>query len=296
MGWDKITEKQNQNSIDVDDKSTIEILSLINSEDFKVSKVVKSSLNDIKTFIDALVVRFKQGGRLFYVGSGTSGRLGVLDAAECPPTFRTDPEMVQGIIAGGYDALVTSIEGAEDLSELGALAIIEKKINERDVVLGITASSTTPFVLGALEKAKTKKALTGLLTCNDYSTVSFIDHVISVVVGPEIITGSTRLKAGTATKMVLNMVTTVAMIKLNKTYGNLMVDLKATNEKLQDRGVRIIMHLTDLCREDAMKLLKSSDDEVKTAVLMEKKKIEKKEAREILEKNSGSLRDSLKSH
>ncbi len=296
MGWDKITEKQNQNSIDVDDKSTIEILSLINSEDFKVSKVVKSSLNDIKTFIDALVVRFKQGGRLFYVGSGTSGRLGVLDAAECPPTFRTDPEMVQGIIAGGYDALVTSIEGAEDLSELGALAIIEKKINERDVVLGITASSTTPFVLGAPEKAKTKKALTGLLTCNDYSTVSFIDHVISVVVGPEIITGSTRLKAGTATKMVLNMVTTVAMIKLNKTYGNLMVDLKATNEKLQDRGVRIIMHLTDLCREDAMKLLKSSDDEVKTAVLMEKKKIEKKEAREILEKNSGSLRDSLKSH
>jgi len=127
MGWDKITEKQNQNSIDVDDKSTIEILSLINSEDFKVSKVVKSSLNDIKTFIDALVVRFKQGGRLFYVGSGTSGRLGVLDAAECPPTFRTDPEMVQGIIAGGYDALVTSIEGAEDLSELGALAILKKK-------------------------------------------------------------------------------------------------------------------------------------------------------------------------
>ena len=296
MGWDKITEKQNQNSMDVDDKSTIEILSLINSEDFKVSKVVKNSLNDIKAFIDALVVRFKQGGRLFYVGSGTSGRLGVLDAAECPPTFRTDPEMVQGIIAGGYDALDTSNEGAEDLSELGALAIIEKKINERDVVLGITASSTTPFVLGALEKAKTKKALTGLLTCNDYSTVSFIDHVISVVVGPEIITGSTRLKAGTATKMVLNMITTVAMIKLNKTYGNLMVDLKATNEKLQDRGVRIIMHLTDLCREDAMKLLKSSDDEVKTAVLMEKKKIEKKEAREILEKNSGSLRDSLKSH
>ena len=296
MGWDKITEKQNQNSMDVDDKSTIEILSLINSEDFIVSKAVKNSLNDIKAFIDALVVRFKQGGRLFYVGSGTSGRLGVLDAAECPPTFRTDPEMVQGIIAGGYDALVTSIEGAEDLSELGALAIIEKKINERDVVLGITASSTTPFVLGALEKAKTKKALTGLLTCNDYSTVSFIDHVISVVVGPEIITGSTRLKAGTATKMVLNMVTTVAMIKLNKTYGNLMVDLKATNEKLQDRGVRIIMHLTDLCREDAMKLLKSSDNEVKTAVLMEKKKIQKKEAREILKKNSGSLRNSLKSH
>lgn len=296
MGWDKITEKQNQNSMDVDDKSTIEILSLINSEDFIVSKAVKNSLNDIKAFIDALVVRFKQGGRLFYVGSGTSGRLGVLDAAECPPTFRTDPEMVQGIIAGGYDALVTSIEGAEDLSELGALAIIEKKINERDVVLGITASSTTPFVLGALEKAKTKKALTGLLTCNDYSTVSFIDHVISVVVGPEIITGSTRLKAGTATKMVLNMVTTVAMIKLNKTYGNLMVDLKATNEKLQDRGVRIIMHLTDLCREDAMKLLKSSDNEVKTAVLMEKKKIQKKEAREILKKKSGSLRNSLKSH
>jgi N-acetylmuramic acid 6-phosphate etherase len=294
MSWDKITEKQNQNSMDVDDRSTIEMLNMINSEDSKVSMAVKSSLDDIKAFIDALVIQFKKGGRLFYVGSGTSGRLGVLDAAECPPTFRTDPEMVQGIIAGGYDALITSIEGAEDVSELGATAIIERDINENDVVFGITASSTTPFVLGALEKAKTLNALTGLLTCNDHFDLSFIDYVISVVVGPEVITGSTRMKAGTATKMVLNMITTVSMIKLNKTYGNLMVDLKSSNEKLQDRGVRIIMHLTGLDHENAMKLLKSADDEVKTAVLMEKLQIEKRKAREILENNLGSLRNSLK--
>ena len=294
MGLDKITEKQNQHSMDIDKMSTLEILHVINSEDSKISTAVEKSLDDIKDFIDSLVIQFNKGGRLFYLGSGTSGRLGVLDAAECPPTFGVDPAMVQGLIAGGYDALVNSIEGAEDLCELGSAVISDNNINENDVVLGITASSTTPFVLGALEKAKSLNALTGLLTFNEFLGSSFIDHLITIVVGPEVIAGSTRMKAGTATKMVLNMITTVSMVKLNKTYGNLMVDLKASNEKLKDRATKIIMHLTDLEYEDAIKLLKSADDEVKTAVLMEKMHIDKSESREILNNNQGSLRDSLK--
>ena len=295
MGWDKITEKQNQHSMDIDGMSTLEILHIINLEDSKISMAVEKSLNNIKDFIDSLVIQFKKGGRLFYLGSGTSGRLGVLDAAECPPTFGADPSMVQGIIAGGYDALINSIEGAEDLFELGSEVISDNNINENDVVLGITASSTTPFVLGALEKAKSLNALTGLLTCNEFEGGAFIDHLITIVVGPEVIAGSTRMKAGTATKMVLNMISTVSMVKLNKTYGNLMVDLKASNEKLKNRATKIIMHLTNLEYEDAIKLLKSADDEVKTAVLMEKMNIDSSESREILENNQGSLRDSLNS-
>ena len=294
MGWDKITEKQNKHSMDIDKMSTLEILHVINSEDSKISMAVEKSLDDIKDFIDSLVIQFKKGGRLFYLGSGTSGRLGVLDAAECPPTFGVDPSMVQGLIAGGYDALVNSIEGAEDLFDLGSTVISDNNINENDVVLGITASSTTPFVLGALEKAKSLKTLTGLLTCNDFIGASFIDHLITIIVGPEVIAGSTRMKAGSATKMVLNMITTVSMVKLNKTYGNLMVDLKASNEKLKDRATKIIMHLTDLEYEDAIKLLKSADDEVKTAVLMKKMHIDKSQSRQILKNNQGSLRDSLK--
>ncbi len=294
MGWDKITEKQNKHSMDIDKMSTLEILHVINSEDSKISMAVEKSLDDIKDFIDSLVIQFKKGGRLFYLGSGTSGRLGVLDAAECPPTFGVDPSMVQGLIAGGYDALVNSIEGAEDLFDLGSTVISDNNINENDVVLGITASSTTPFVLGALEKAKSLNTLTGLLTCNDFIGSSFIDHLITIIVGPEVIAGSTRMKAGSATKMVLNMITTVSMVKLNKTYGNLMVDLKASNEKLKDRATKIIMHLTDLEYEDAIKLLKSADDEVKTAVLMKKMHIDKSQSRQILKNNQGSLRDSLK--
>ena len=294
MGWDKITEKQNQHSMNIDGMSTLEILHVINSEDSKIAIAVEKSLDDIKDFIDSLVIQFKKGGRLFYLGSGTSGRLGVLDASECPPTFGADPSMVQGLIAGGYDALVNSIEGAEDLFELGPEVISDSNINENDVVLGITASSTTPFVLGALKKAKSLNALTGLLTCNEFLGSPFIDHLISIIVGPEVIAGSTRMKAGTATKMVLNMITTVSMVKLNKTYGNLMVDLKASNEKLKDRATKIIMHLTDLEYEDAIGLLKSADDEVKTAILMKKMHIDKSKSRKILKDNDGSLRNSLK--
>ena len=293
MSWDKITEQQNSASANIDENSTLEILSIINNEDAGVALAIQDKLSEIEAFIKTLIPRVKGGGRLFYVGSGTSGRLGVLDAAECPPTFSTSPTMVKGIIAGGYDALVRSIEGAEDNPTDGAKAIIDYGINSESTVLGITASSTTPFVLGALEKAKEFGAMTGLLLCNNPPKLEYVDHIISIIVGPEVISGSTRMKAGTATKMVLNMITTTLMIKLNKTYGNLMVDLKASNEKLWDRGTRIIQHLTDLSYDDSLKLLQSADGEVKTAVVMEKLKMEAGDTREKLNENKGSLRKVL---
>ena len=293
MSWDKITEQQNSASANIDENSTLEILSIINNEDAGVALAIQNKLSGIEVFIKALIPRVKGGGRLFYVGSGTSGRLGVLDAAECPPTFSTSPTMVKGIIAGGYDALVRSIEGAEDNPTDGAKAIIDYGINSESTVLGITASSTTPFVLGALEKAKEFGAMTGLLLCNNPPKLEYVDHIISIIVGPEVISGSTRMKAGTATKMVLNMITTTLMIKLNKTYGNLMVDLKASNEKLWDRGTRIIQHLTDLSYDDSLKLLQSADGEVKTAIVMEKLKMEAGDTREKLNENKGSLRKVL---
>ena len=293
MSWDKITEQQNSASANIDENSTLEILSIINNEDAEVALAIQNKLSEIEAFIKSLIPRVKSGGRLFYVGSGTSGRLGVLDAAECPPTFSTSPTMVKGIIAGGYDALVRSIEGAEDNPTDGAKAIIDYGINSESTVLGITASSTTPFVLGALEKAKEYGAMTGLLLCNNPPKLEYVDHIISIIVGPEVISGSTRMKAGTATKMVLNMITTTLMIKLNKTYGNLMVDLKASNEKLWDRGTRIIQHLTDLSYDDSLKLLQSADGEVKTAVVMEKLKVGVRVARELLSEKRGSLRKVL---
>ena len=293
MSWDKITEQQNSASANIDENSTLEILSIINNEDAGVALAIQNKLSEIEAFIKSLIPRVKGGGRLFYVGSGTSGRLGVLDAAECPPTFSTSPTMVKGIIAGGYDALVRSIEGAEDNPTDGAKAIVDYGINSEDTVLGITASSTTPFVLGALEKAKEFGAMTGLLLCNNPPKLEYVDYIISIIVGPEVISGSTRMKAGTATKMVLNMITTTLMIKLNKTYGNLMVDLKASNEKLWDRGTRIIQHLTDLSYDDSLKLLQSADGEVKTAIVMEKLKMEAGDTREKLNENKGSLRKVL---
>ena len=293
MSWDKITEQQNSASANIDENSTLEILSIINNEDAEVALAIQNKLSEIEAFIKSLIPRVKGGGRLFYVGSGTSGRLGVLDAAECPPTFSTSPTMVKGIIAGGYDALVRSIEGAEDNPTDGAKAIIDYGINSESTVLGITASSTTPFVLGALEKAKEFGAMTGLLLCNNPPKLEYVDHIIPIIVGPEAISGSTRMKAGTATKMVLNMITTTLMIKLNKTYGNLMVDLKASNEKLWDRGTRIIQHLTDLSYDDSLKLLQSADGEVKTAIVMEKLKMEAGDTRQKLNENKGSLRKVL---
>ena len=293
MSWKKITEQQNPASADIDEKSIHEILTVINNEDGAVAAAVQNCLVDITGFINVLVLRLHSGGRLIYVGSGTSGRLGVLDAAECPPTFSVDPELVQGIIAGGNDALVRSIEGAEDDPADGARAVVNYDITAADTILGITASSSTPFVLGALEKAKEIGAITGLLICNNPPELEYIDHLISIIVGPEVITGSTRMKAGTATKMVLNMITTTAMIKLNKTYGNLMVDLKASNQKLWDRGTRIIEHLTELNYDDALKLLQSANGDVKTALVMGNKTYDYEKSRQMLIGNKGSLRRTL---
>ena len=293
MSWKKITEQQNPASADIDEKSIHEILTVINNEDGVVAAAVQNCLVDITGFINVLVPRLQSRGRLIYVGSGTSGRLGVLDAAECPPTFSVDPELVQGIIAGGNDALVRSIEGAEDDPADGARAVVNYDITAADTILGITASSSTPFVLGALEKAKEIGAITGLLICNNPPELEYIDHLISIIVGPEVITGSTRMKAGTATKMVLNMITTTAMIKLNKTYGNLMVDLKASNQKLWDRGTRIIEHLTELNYDDALKLLQSANGDVKTALVMGNKTYDYEKSRQMLIGNKGSLRRTL---
>ena len=293
MNSDKITEQQNLASSRIDEQSVSEILEIINGEDIGVPLAVQKSLSMIEVFINELVPRFRDGGCLFYVGSGTSGRLGVLDAAECPPTYRTDPEMVQGIIAGGYDALIRSIEGAEDYPEDGAQVVSDHNITANDTVLGITACSSTPFVLGALKEAKKIGALTGIIICNKLPSLEYVDHMISLIVGPEVITGSTRMKAGTATKLVLNMITTTLMIKLNKTYGNLMVDLKASNKKLWDRGTRIIVHLTGLDYEDSLQLLKSANGEVKTAIIMQKKNCTYETGVQLLQNVSGSLKNAL---
>lgn len=293
MSWKKITEQQNPNSAQIHKQSVGEILNIINNEDAGITDAVGKSIPQIETFIQDVVLCFQKGGRLLYVGSGTSGRLGVLDASEIPPTFSTQSEMVQGIIAGGHRALVKSVEGAEDSMTEGAVAIQQFGVMENDIILGITASGTTPFVLGALQEAKKMKAITGLLVCNKSPKLDYVDHSISVIVGPEIITGSTRMKAGTATKIVLNMISTTAMVKMNKTYGNLMVDLNVSNDKLWDRGIRIIQHLTALNYDDALNLLQSAEGEVKTALVMEKLKVSFSQAREKLQTEKGSLNDVL---
>ena len=293
MSGSKITEQQNSRSHQIDTLSIQEILQLINSEDALVAAAVQATIPEITNFVEKVVLRFQIGGKLFYVGSGTSGRLGILDAAEIPPTYSADPMLVQGLIAGGHNALVKSVEGAEDIPEDGAKAVEEFGITEKDVLLGITASSSTPFVLGALEEAHNMGATTGLLICNRPPQLNWIDHIIPIITGPEIITGSTRMKAGTATKLALNMITTTAMIKLNKTYGNLMVDLKASNNKLWDRGTRIIQQLTSLNYEKARILLESAQGEVKAALVMHKKNTSFGEAKTLLEENEGKLRNIL---
>ena len=289
----KITEQQNSNSMNIDSMNICEILETINNEDEKVAMVVKEAIPQIQLFVESLVDSFSNGGRLFYVGAGTSGRLGVLDASECPPTYRTNPEMIQGIIAGGDIALKNSVEGAEDNKESGSKSIIGKGINKNDVVLGISANGSAPFIHAALKEAKYRGAITGILMCNTPTEKRYIDHVITVIVGSEVISGSTRMKAGTATKMVLNMITTTAMIKLNKTYGNLMVDLTVCNDKLWDRGVRIVSQITKLNYDNSLQLLKKADGEVKMAIVMELKKYSKGDAKNKLDLMNGSVSQVL---
>ena len=289
----RLTEQRNPRSMRIDQLSTIEIVDLINAEDRMVAAAVGEERQQIARAIDMVVECLQQGGRLIYVGAGTSGRLGVLDASEIPPTYRTDPEMVQGIIAGGFDALLRAQEGAEDHPEDGAAAIDERQVQASDFVLGIATSGTTPFVHGALKRARERGARTGFLLCT-YPSEQLIkahDVVIAPLVGPEVITGSTRMKAGTATKIILNTISTAAMVRTGKVYGNLMVDLQVTCQKLQDRGERILMDTLGVPREQASRLLEESGGHVKTAIAMSKLSLDADEARRRLEAVGGSIAD-----
>ncbi len=289
-----ITEQRNSSTLDIDCKSALEIVDIINTEDSNVINAVHSERLNISKTVDLIVNSFRKGGRLFYIGAGTSGRLGVLDASECPPTFGTDPELVIGIIAGGLDALTRSIEGAEDRHEDGEQAIIDNSITGNDIVVGIATGGTTPFVHGALAQADRVGASTVFLCCNpDTNPTTNVDVIIRPVTGPEVITGSTRMKAGTATKLILNTLTSASMIKIGKVYENLMVDLQAKNVKLKDRAERIIMTVTDLNRDAAEKLLKDAQGNVKAAIVMHKLQIDYDNASNKLNECEGSVRKVL---
>jgi len=264
----------------------------MNAEDRSVADAVATQREPIARVIALTGDAFRRGGRLFYVGAGTSGRLGVLDASECPPTFGSDPEMVQGIIAGGFPALLRAQEGAEDSPAGGAAVMDEHGVEPRDIVVGIAASGTTPFVHGAIERARTRGARTAIVACTPVppTLLANVDEAIIAIVGPEVVTGSTRLKAGTATKMVLNMITTGAMIRIGKTYGNLMVDLRATNEKLRDRSERIVVEVCGVSRDEARALLASADRSVKTAIVMQKLGVDRAAAEEALAAAGGVIR------
>ncbi|HNY77107.1 MAG: N-acetylmuramic acid 6-phosphate etherase [Sedimentisphaerales bacterium] len=288
------TEKRNPKSASVDTLSTQEIVDLIGTEDMVVPQAVATQRKEIAAAVDMIVERFRAGGRLFYVGAGTSGRLGVLDASECPPTFGVSPSLVQGIIAGGRRALVRSIEGAEDHPEDGAAAIDARRVGAKDVVVGLAACGMTPFVHGALQRARRIGAGTIFVTCAPEAVGSIpAEIVINPVVGPEVITGSTRMKAGTATKLVLNTLTTTAMIRLGKVYGNLMVDLKAVNNKLRDRSVRIVADVTGLSKPRARTLLARAEGRVKAALVMHFRGVPLARALEILKENGELLRPAI---
>ncbi len=266
----RITEHRNPRTANIDLATPAEIVALISAEDRAVADAVATQADGIARLIARVEEAFRNGGRLLYVGAGTSGRLGVLDASECPPTFGADPRLVVGIIAGGDHALRNAVEGAEDAPEEGARAMDAHAVSARDVVVGIAASGTTPFVHGALRRAREIGATTGLVACSPppAESLAAVDIPVVAVTGPEVVTGSTRLKAGTATKLILNMITTGAFIRIGKTYGNLMVDLRATNVKLTDRSERIVMEVCGLDREAARALLARANGRVKHAIVM----------------------------
>jgi N-acetylmuramic acid 6-phosphate etherase len=288
------TEKRNLKTAEIDNRSTLEVVDIINFQDMLVAPAVAKERKRIAAAADVIAKSLRQGGRLFYVGAGTSGRLGVLDASECPPTYGVPRMLVQGIIAGGRRALVRSIEGAEDIAQAGTKALAKKHIKANDVVVGIAACGMTPFVHGAMKKARHAGAATIFITCAPQAKKHIAaDIIINPVVGPEVITGSTRMKAGTATKLVLNTLTTTAMIKTGKVYGNLMVDLRASNEKLRDRSERIIMTVTGLSRGAARRLLGRARGRVKPAIVMYFRKVSFPAAVKILKNSNESLRDAL---
>lgn len=291
------TEKINQNTKNIDTFDTLKMLEVINIEDSKVALAVRKEIPNIAKAVDLVSSRFKEGGRLFYVGAGTSGRLGVLDASECPPTYGTDPDMVQGLIAGGNEAVFKAVEGAEDSEEMGRQLIHDKKICKKDVVAGITASGRTPFVLGAVKEAKKNGISTIGISDNEDSIIKKeADIAITPVVGPEVVMGSTRMKSGTAQKLVLNMITTASMIKLGKVYSNLMVDLNANNSKLVDRAVRIVMYAAGVDEITAEKYLKEADFNSKLAIVMIKTNTKKEEAEKLLKKADGFVTNAIRIH
>lgn len=289
------TESRNQNTLNIDKVSTLEMVKMINEEDKKVANAIEIELPKIAEAIDGIVERMQKGGRLIYIGAGTSGRLGILDASECPPTYGVSEELVQGLIAGGQEAIFRAKEGAEDSKELAVLDLKDKHLNENDTVVGIAASGRTPYVIGGLEYANEIGALTISVTCNADSQVAKEAKIaISPVVGAEVVTGSTRLKSGTAQKLVLNMLSTGSMIKMGKVYGNLMVDVKATNEKLVERSKKIVCEATGVSFKEAETILNKTDFDVKLSIFMILSNLEKEEAKVILEMNNGYIAKALK--
>ena len=288
------TEFRNPNTLALDSLNTLEMVTVLHAENAAVLLAVQSVLPEIAATIEIVATRLEAGGRVFYVGAGTSGRLGVLDASECPPTFGVPREMVQGIIAGGETALTRSIENAEDLQEAGANSLLEYGVTSGDVVIGIAASGRTPFVIGALKAARGMGAATvAIANVSNPKIGQEAEIVIAAVTGAEPVTGSTRLKAGTAQKLILNLITTGAMIKLGKVYENLMVDVRATNEKLRDRAVRIVMEATGAERDTATLAMTEAHGECKTAIVMLKREIFAIEAEQLLAQSKGNVRAAL---
>lgn len=292
-----LTEQANPNSEALDQLSSLELVDLFNQEDAKTLAAIAQAREPLARAIDLAAAALAQGGRLFYIGAGTSGRLGVLDASECPPTFCTDPELVQGIIAGGPPALLRSSEALEDRAEDGAAAMAERSVGDRDLVVGITAGGTTPYVQGALIEAARRGAKTVFLACVPIDQVpppgGSVDVDLRLLVGPEILAGSTRLKSGTVTKMALNILSTGTMVKLGKVYGNRMVDVSVTNSKLRDRAVRMVRDLANLNRAEAEDLLDRSGNRVKTALLMHWAGVDRPQAEQFLTQGGGQLRQAL---
>jgi N-acetylmuramic acid 6-phosphate etherase len=289
-----LTEQRLAASMNLDSLSIEEAVALLHAQDRAAVEAVGREQGAIAAAVRIVVEQLRRGGRLIYIGAGTSGRLGILDASECPPTFRTDPSMVQGIIAGGDVAIRKSVEGAEDSPAGGAAAIDEKNVGGNDVVMGIAAGGTTPYVRGALARARELGAKTIFFCCVEkFADEPAVDVVIRPLVGPEVVTGSTRMKAGTATKLVLNAITTITMVQLGKVYENLMVDMRATNAKLRDRAARIVATLTGLAREEAFAWVDKADGHVKLAILMYKRKLSREQAAAALEAAGGQLRAAL---
>lgn len=289
-----VSEGRNPRTTDIDLMSSLDIVSAMNAEDRTVAEAVERTLPDVARAVDRIVGAFSAGGRLVYIGAGTSGRLGVLDASECPPTFGVPPTLVVGLIAGGREAVVSAVEGAEDRSEAGAADLEGIALTSKDVVVGIAVSGRTPYVIGALDYARAQGAATVALTCNPDSPIAqMADFSIAPVVGPEVISGSTRLKSGTAQKLVLNMLSTASMVRIGKTYGNLMVDMIASNAKLVARAARIVVEATGCTRPEAEAALARAGNHSKLAILMVLTGLEPDAARQTLEGAGGVLRRAI---